>query len=298
MAVPSEQKLAQFLSWARAHPSIHIRAWDATAAKLSKVVRDGSTKLHVISDFDMTLTCYWVNGQRNKSSHSIISRSPLIPESFRKRSEMLYNKYYPIEMSPTVPMAEKVPAMIEWWTAAHEDVVQLKLARADIAVMVKDAEIPLRRRTDELLMLCKTLEIPFLIFSAGIGDVIKEVFRQQELYSSNMHVVSNTMIFDERDVCVGFKTPLIHTFNKNEGSVKGSSYGNVIEQRVNVILMGDSLGDLRMSEGLTHENQIAIGFLNHDREVLMDQYLSSFDIVVTEDESMEFAINFLSCLLD
>lgn len=34
-----------------------------------------------------------------------------------------------------------------------------------------------------------------------------------------------------------------------------------MKQRTNVLLMGDHLGDLRMSDGLNYETRISIGFL-------------------------------------
>ena len=39
--------------------------------------------------------------------------------------------------------------------------------------------------------------IPLLIFSAGIGDVLEEVIRQENVFHSNVKVVSNYMDFDE-----------------------------------------------------------------------------------------------------
>lgn len=52
--------------------------------------------------------------------------------------------------------------------------------------------------------------------------------------------------------------------------------------------MGDSLGDLRMGEGLTHDTQLTIGFLNHDQESLLGSYAEAFDVVVLNDAPMNF----------
>ena len=83
---------------------------------------------------------------------------------------------------------------------------------------------------------CKENKIPLLVFSAGLGDIIREIMLQANLFSSNMHIVSNMMIFDEENVCVGFKDPLVHVFNKNEANVKGTPYYETIcKKRVNSI---------------------------------------------------------------
>jgi cytosolic 5'-nucleotidase 3 len=41
-------------------------------------------------------------------------------------------------------------------------------------------------------------------------------------------------------------------FNKNEAAAQGSAYYEALKERTHIILMGDSLGDLRMSEGIPH----------------------------------------------
>ena len=56
---------------------------------------------------------------------------------------------------------------------------------------------------------------------------------------------------------------IIHTFNKNENAIHSSDYFYNIRHRENLLLMGDSLGDLRMAEGADHvECILKIGFLN------------------------------------
>lgn len=66
-------------------------------------------------------------------------------------------------------------------------------------------------------------DVPFLVFSAGIADVIEEVCRQQLHHPlpRNVHIVSNRMLFDEEeagdgggDKLTGFTEPVFHVFNK------------------------------------------------------------------------------------
>ena len=62
---------------------------------------------------------------------------------------------------------------------------------------------------------------------------------------------------------VGWKGDTIHVFNKNEAAVHDSDYFQNLSHRVNVLLMGDSLGDLHMADGAEHmESKLTIGFLN------------------------------------
>jgi hypothetical protein len=103
-----------------------------------------------------------------------------------------------------------------------------------------------------------------------------------------MHIVSNQMGFNPTtQVCDHFVGNLIHVFNKNESSVPEGKHKDMITDRPNVILLGDSLGDLQMAEGIRHDTKLTIGFLNHDKEVLLEEYGGAFDLVITEDSSLE-----------
>lgn len=62
---------------------------------------------------------------------------------------------------------------------------------------------------------------------------------------------------------VGFKGNLIHVFNKNEDAIHSSNYFEKLRLRTNVILMGDSIGDVKMAFGVPQPNSVLkIGFLN------------------------------------
>jgi len=64
-------------------------------------------------------------------------------------------------------------------------------------------------------------------------------------------------------VLIGFKGELIHIFNKNEGALCHSEYFNDIRHRHNVLLLGDSLGDLHMADGVEEISTcLKIGYLN------------------------------------
>jgi hypothetical protein len=62
------------------------------------------------------------------------------------------------------------------------------------------------------------------------------------------------------------------------------------------ILLGDSIGDLKMAEGVKHETKLTIGFLNHDEEKLLEQYAAAFDVVILQDSPLDF-INHLVAVL-
>jgi hypothetical protein len=61
----------------------------------------------------------------------------------------------------------------------------------------------------------------------------------------------------------GFKGQLIHTYNKNSSVCENSSYFQQLQNKTNIILLGDSIGDLTMADGVPGvQNILKIGFLN------------------------------------
>jgi 5'-nucleotidase len=162
--------------------------------------------------------------------------------------------------------------------------------------MTKQVNLELRPGIEHVLASCRDTQVPFLVFSAGIGNIIEEILKQVDLYYGNMHIVSNMMVFDENDICVDFKEPLIHVFNKSEFQLETSAYYKLIKKRANVILMGDSLGDLQMSKGVAHDLCLNIGFLNHDIKSLEPAYINAFDVVIEGDANMKPVMEILSCI--
>lgn len=61
----------------------------------------------------------------------------------------------------------------------------------------------------------------------------------------------------------GFKGELLHVLNKNENAVHKSNYFDKLVHRDNIVVLGDSLGDLHMAEGAAEcASILTIGFLN------------------------------------
>ncbi|KAI8079742.1 pyrimidine 5'-nucleotidase [Halteromyces radiatus] len=152
--------------------------------------------------------------------------------------------------------------------------------------MVDESDIELRPGLEKVLSSCRDSKIPFLVFSAGIGDLIERVLLKRQMMYDNMHLVSNMMKFNQADICVGFNAPLIHVLNKSEVQVEQTPYASQIETRPNVILIGDSCADTQMAHGIKHDCCLNIGLLNHDIEHLEPRYLQTFDIVIEGDANL------------
>ncbi|CAN6291865.1 unnamed protein product [Urochloa humidicola] len=278
----------------------------ALARKVAAIRAAGPAKLQVIADFDGTLTRYWYDGARGQSSHGLLRQGN---EEFDAKREALYEHYHPIEICPDIPLPEKAKLMEEWWEKTHGLLIEGGLTCEAIKKSVSDAVIAFRDGVVELFEYLEERDIPVLVFSAGLADIIEEVFRQK-LHRSfkNIKVVSNRMVFNEEGRLVAFKGKTIHVLNKNEHALDmaapvndnlGDPNGSIddyslVKNRTNVLLLGDHIGDLGMSDGLNYENRIAVGFLNANVEKSLKDYSKAFDIVYLNDAPMRGVVELVS----
>ena len=91
-------------------------------------------------------------------------------------------------------------------------------------------------------------------------------------------------------VSVLFGLQLIHSLNKNASALIETDFWKQcqLEKRHNILLLGDSLGDSDMANGLSFKEDeiVRIDFLNDDTEQKLDMYLQRFDVVLTNDSSL------------
>lgn len=255
---------------------------------LTSMRNAGPSTLQVISDFDMTLTRFAYNGKRCPTSHNILENSKLISEDCKAKLKDLLDTYYPIEIDYNRSVDEKFPLMVEWWTKAHELLVEQKIVKDRLSLAVQKSEAMLRDGYQQFFDHLHQLSVPLLIFSAGVGDVLEEVIRQAGVFHPNVKVISNYMDFDESGVLQAFKGELIHIYNKREGALLNTEHFKELQSRCNVLLLGDSLGDLNMADGVVDlQSTLKIGYLNDKVEERRESYLKSYDIILEKDETMD-----------
>ena len=196
--------------------------------------------------------------------------------------------------------------MVEWYTKVMHLLMQEHLTAEKIRLMTRFAkdQIAFRSGSKELFTLAERMQIPLLIFSAGLTsksmhysasassfwkrcvDVIDEVLDLFELRSETTHVISNDMTFDTATGQInGFSPFIIHPLSKGEASLHGKNKSIAAERR-NVILMGDHLGDLAMANGVPHDTCLTIGYLNVNGEPSSTNYkayMDKFDLVIVGD---------------
>ena len=129
-------------------------------------------------------------------------------------------------------------------------------------------------------------------YDAILGDVIeffleKEIPEFQHNHTSS-HIVSNFIRYDSSGNILSFTDKLIHSFNKNEQEIHDTPYFQTILHRPNVILLGDSLGDVGMIGGMKNLKHILrVGFLNRSTPAKLEVYKNTYDIVICDDQTFD-----------
>uniref|UniRef100_F1KY13 5'-nucleotidase n=1 Tax=Ascaris suum TaxID=6253 RepID=F1KY13_ASCSU len=285
------------------NPKVRMRDPSMVERKLKFLVDGGIDKLLVISDFDYTLSRFHdASGVKCWTTHGVFdAASEIVSSELGRKVALLKAKYLPIEFDPHMSIAEKTPHMENWWKMAHEHIIEAKFTRQAIEKFVQTSKIELRDEAEAMVVdLCRQ-NIPLIIFSAGIGNVI-DIFMRKKFgkMPENVHIISNMMDFNEEGVVTGFREPLIHTFCKNGSVIKRKrSFFNDANTRTNVLLMGDSLGDLNMDVGVAGEVMaLKIGFLNFNVDTLLDNFLVGYDIVLIDDQTVQVARNIIDLVTE
>lgn len=271
-------------------PRVKIRDSEAVEKKLNALISGGVDKFQVFSDFDFTISRLWLDdASKGPSSHGVVERA--LPTEFAVKCKNIFNTYYPEEINPNLSIEEKTPKMIEWWTATHSTLVASSFVSKDtLGDICGHSGIVVRDGFDAFAKALVDDKVPLLVFSAGIADVLEGVLDALGLAHPNQTVIGNRMQFDSKGRLIGFQEPLIHVFNKNDALKQHLDYFESQKSRANAILMGDSLGDLRMVEGVDSvTNCLTIGFLNTKVEEMMETYMDSYDIVLVDDRTMDLA---------
>ncbi|XP_050426851.1 cytosolic 5'-nucleotidase 3 [Adelges cooleyi] len=276
--------------------AVYIRDEQVVDTKICQLVEGGVEKLQIISDFDRTISTSVHNNEPTKSSFCVFESCSSLTEDYKQKARELYNKFLPIEDDPNMTVAEKLPYIEDWWRQSERLLKNMRFRYEDIELAVKQADVKLREGSAEVFQKLYKHNVPVIVLSAGIGDVVELTLIHENLLTANVSVVSNFLDIADADdgstVIKGFKgSKLIHVFNKNEHAyLESHSNDTKLSGRLNVILMGDSLGDANMDGGIAYDTVLRIGFLNSDVETKDDPYLlqyeRAFDIVLVQDQTM------------
>jgi len=252
--------------------------------------KQGLNKVHVVSDFDKTLTTNFVNGEEVPSIISVLRDGSYLTSDYAEKAQKLYNKYHPIEIDHNLSQEKRKKAMHTWWSEHFKLLIKSGLNRRDIKKVVESGKVKLREGIPEMLNFLHNHNIPLIIISgSGLGGDSISMFLEKEgkLYS-NIHIVSNSFEWDEKGNAISVKEPIIHGMNKDETVLHKFQFFNKIKDRKNIILLGDSLGDPDMVKGFGYENIIKVGFLNEKVKESLQKYSELYDVLILNDGNFDY----------
>jgi len=254
------------------------------------ISKQGVKKLHILSDFDKTLTKAFVWGKSVPSLISLLRDGDYLGQEYAEKAHQLYDKYHPIEINPNIPLFDKKKAMEEWWNTHFDLLIKSGLNKKHLRKMVETGGVEFREGFTQFSNFLKENKIPLVIMSSsGLGgDTIRMYLEKYNLISDNVYIISNCYQWDESENAVSIEKPIIHNLNKEETMVKNFPFFKNIKNRKNVILLGDSLQDIAMIEDFDYENLIKIGFLNEEIEENLEEYKKVYDVLILNDGSMSY----------
>uniref|UniRef100_A0A914DNS9 5'-nucleotidase n=1 Tax=Acrobeloides nanus TaxID=290746 RepID=A0A914DNS9_9BILA len=276
------------------------------AKKIQQIAADGLEKILYIVDFDQTLSRSTLdengdNGVKKNAKNTL----DIIYDFAQKSEEHIKNKFNAIGeryieyMSRETDGAKKAKFEEKISVEFYDEIVNSRITYDKFDHFVKNSGIKLRSKVQEKINLLENFGIPMVIFSAGVGNAI-EIILKNELkdFPKNGHLISNMLYFNEEGIVSGYTTPLIHLYNKQTDVAKhGEDFLKSHADRSNIILIGDSLCDINMDEIVQLKtNVLKIGFLNFEVEKLLETYMENFDIVLVEDQTMDVPIDLLKML--
>lgn len=83
-----------------------------------------------------------------------------------------------------------------------------------------------RTGTAELVKSLDEVDVPMLVFSAGLGDVVNAILKCHGVVNKNIHVISNFLKYKDGHVN-GFTNDIVHPFNKNGKAAEHTKYFEV-----------------------------------------------------------------------
>jgi HAD superfamily phosphoserine phosphatase-like hydrolase len=227
--------------------------------KLERFARAGISRTHFVFDFDHTLTI------SNVGTWQLLYG--LLPADGQKVSQATRTKYLAIEAAGGLS-----PDDARTWLASELD---LHTMHGTNLQRIKEAAkaITLRDGTKELFDLCAQSDLPTIILSAGIHDVIDLILHEHDIKPTV--VMSIKLHFSDSGDVIGWDSAsMVNPHNKHE--TPNETFSHLRTERPYTILVGDTVADVAMAKG--DENVLRIRICDPADETSLPAYLKqSFD---------------------
>lgn len=230
----------------------------------------------VVMDFDRTITA-----DDSLGSWAVLENTNFMNPKFKEESADLVKKYYPYELDYSIDDKTKSAYMQEWYTKNMDLFYKYNLTHDILINCVKNSNIKFRNGFLNFFYDLHRKNIPVVILSAGIGNVIEELLKLNNCLYDNVFIISNFIKFKD-NIMLPFNDNMIHSSNK---SLNVINFNNNFFNKDFILLFGDLIEDLNMVPKNDLPRTISFGFLEINVEENLDLYKKSFDVVLTNNSS-------------
>lgn len=255
--------------------------------KLSHLSPDDT---YILADFDGTIT-----RNTRDSSWTSIFKNPNVKDDFVQECVRIFNYYHKYEIDESIPMEHKMKIMTEWYKKNIETLIRFGITEEMINYSANNESIMcFRNGAESFLSDMNSKGVPIVIISAGVGNIIQQFLINSNCNYPNIYICSNFLEYENGTIKGVRDNNLIHPLNKNEVSLP-QHIQEKVNNRNNVILLGDSIPDIKMAN--PKKNIHMIGFLDEEVEERLSDFKDHYDIVCTDNTSFDELQNKLNIFI-
>ena len=236
--------------------------------------------IYVFMDYDKTIT-----SSKSEDSWATTANKKAMGKAISNDLNKFYEKYGPIELDYTIDIQEKEKYMLEWYEKSMNLYYTYHLTKEKLKECIYNSHLELREGVKDFLNKLYNRNIPVIIFSAGIGNVIEQFLKEKECYYDNITIIGNFIKFDKNGDMIKFSDNIIHTLNKNIDKLNDDKLKEKIEEKEYRVVIGDLVEDINMMGEYPEDKSLKIGFLNKNVAENLEVYRKNFDIVLTEENN-------------
>lgn len=138
--------------------------------------------------------------------------------------------------------------------------------------------------------------IPLCICSSGLGNFIQMFLAKENLLKEEIVLYTNLLTFED-GVASGYEDPVFHVYSKSHVWDRIDQHP-LMRDKTHVLVMGDTLGDLTMTDDDGSHEFLTIGFCNEPGDKHREVFEANFDIVLHHDAGFEEVNKVWSNIID
>ena len=234
----------------------------------------------VFLDYDKTIT-----SSKSEDSWAASANRKVLGENIANDLDKYYQKYGSIEFDYSMNEKQREKAIIEWYDKCMDLYYTYHLTEQKLKESIENSKLILREGAKDFLFKLYKNNVPVIILSAGIGNVIEQSLKKEECYFENIQIISNFIKFDENGNMIKFCDNMIHSLNKNIDKSADVKIKEKIAIKEYKIVIGDLVEDIYMMGEYPESKSLKIGLLNKNVMENLEIYNKNFDIVLTEENN-------------